>query len=91
MLALATWVLQQAHTELEEVLSDLEMHAAAVEPLAFVGQPQACLFNRPVPFPYWLNHVIAHTHLSTPASLQVSSTSKPTMLLRPHVAALLTK
>lgn len=70
LLATATCVLQQAQTELEGVLTDFEMYAAAVEPLAFVGQPQACLFNRSVPFAHCLNHGIAQTVLSTPTPPQ---------------------
>ena len=54
MLATATCVLQQAQKELEGVLTELEMDAVAVEPLAFVGQPQACLLNRSIPFAYLL-------------------------------------
>lgn len=84
-------MLQQAQKELEGVLTELEMDAAAVEPLTFVGQPQACLFNRSVPFAYWLKHVIAHTDLSPPAPQQVSGTSNPRMLPRLNIAALLTK
>ena len=45
----ATCLTKQAQNEVEGVLSQLEMAAAAVEPLAFVGHPQACLFNRSVP------------------------------------------
>lgn len=69
-------VKQQALHEIELVLKQLEMDAAALEPLALVGQPQACLFFRSHPLPFqkcFCHSFYHHAAITTPEHLAAAT------------------